>query len=243
MGIIAVLPALVALMSGRRRQLSLLKEEVAVLNSLPETATESREAMLAEVNNSVAYYRARQERQVEAYRTFGFPVAWLALVLGALVYDGSITDAATLRIVRQYAGGGLILFGALTALMLLVAGGVERYSRVRSFFLGRKARKAETDLAGQQACDEDLAEEIRATSVQLVSRRRNIERHVAGILEIERAAVASGIEPLPRPEGTERIFKEYEETGTLGSLSIEGLAGARPAVAAAFSVGPDEGQS
>ena len=219
MGIIAVLPALIALMSGRRRQLSLLKEEIAVLNALPKAATESREAMLFEVSASVAYYHSREERQFYAIRTYGFAVAWLTVVVGTYVYDGTITDPDTLRTFRQYAGVGLIVFGLVALLASIVLNGAMWFLSGTTFYYKRKVKKKYQLLDEEDAAIAAQVEALDSALQETASRRERIEERVVAILEQERDAVASGQTRPPRPEGLDEILEEYETTGTLESLS------------------------
>jgi hypothetical protein len=207
-GLIAVLPALLGYLNSRKRQLATIEAEISVYAALPKSDKTSRKAMRAEIANSVAHYHGRRARRTDVVFTFGWSIAWLFMVLGYNLYNNSLTDPDTIETFRHTAGLSLVVAGAIILVANLTIGAVRSYLLVRLWWMGRRVKKLEKEVADKEARVEALKPEV-------LQAKKEVEEALAKALDNERRAIESGQEPKPRPAMFAEMYEVYEATGSL----------------------------
>lgn len=207
-GLIAALPALLGYLNSRRRQLATIEAEISVYDALPKADKASRKAMRAEISDSVARYHSRKTRQNELMYALGWSVAWLLIVLGYNLYDGSPTNAETIKTYRQTGGLTLVVVGAGIFLIQLAIAAVRTYAAIRVWWLRRQIKGLQAQRAAAEARQAALEREIAATKHQA-------ETQIAEIIAIEQRTIEAGGVPLPRPPQIAEVFAAYEAHGSL----------------------------
>jgi hypothetical protein len=210
-GVVAVLPALLGYLNGRRRQLGLIQAEEEVLRGLPKDMTESRDAIRDEIAKSVAHYRNRSDRRMDVFLSWGATVGWVLLILGINLYGGSLTDPDAVRQFRLMAAVALIVVGGGTFLIVVALNGYKNFLQIQIWYYRRRTRKNEKIISEQKA-------KIDALMDGIASQRAGLEERIARLLEQESQIIAAGGTPLPRPEGIDRFVDEYVRTGSVAGL-------------------------
>jgi hypothetical protein len=214
-GLIAVLPALLGYLNSRKRQLATIETEISVFNALPKGDKTSRDAMRAEIAESLAHYRSRRTRQVEMLLTFGWTVAWLLMILGYDLYKGSLTDPQTLTSLRQTAGWFLFVLGVGLFLFNMVVACVKGYVAIRLWLLRRQTKKLKKRVEEQEAQIQKMEERIAALEVETAESKKTVASWVADVIAAEEEAIEAGEAPKPRPPLLAEVFVAYEAKGSL----------------------------
>jgi hypothetical protein len=231
-GLIALIPTLLGIANGRRRQLATIRAEIEVYEALSEDFKESKDAMVKQIAISVAFYSTRAGRRFDSMFMFGLPVGWLLLVLGYNLYEGSITDPQSLERFREYAGAALMGVGGAAFLLSLGWFAYVGFLMIKNFRLRRQlkrlqAREKELEAQGQEfeARKEELEAQEKELKDSINATQAGIDADIEGIAEMEEVLIERGTEiPEMPPKIREAVDKALARRAVASEVETDAAA-------------------